>query len=194
MAGPDGDVGAEKEALRSAVLTARSTRTEAGRVDAGRLLAEYGAARWSGPQVVAAYLSFGSEPPTGPLLQSLVASEVEVLVPVVDGNRLDWARYDPAGTPAPGSLGIPEPTGPRRGADALLTAAVILVPALAVDRRGNRLGRGRGYYDRALAGVTAPVVAVVYDEELLEAVPVAPHDHRVDAILTPSGWVDVTGA
>ncbi len=72
----------------------------------------------------------------------------------------------------------------------------MLVPALAAGRDGVRLGQGGGFYDRALADLPPHpegplVVAVVHDDELLAAgeVPSAPHDRRVDAVLTPSGWV-----
>ncbi|MFD0819548.1 5-formyltetrahydrofolate cyclo-ligase, partial [Micromonospora zhanjiangensis] len=69
------------------------------------------------------------------------------------------------------------------------TAELIVVPALAVDRTGVRLGRGGGSYDRALArcGPAALTVALVYDEELIEHVPAQPHDRRVRAVVTPSG-------
>ena len=65
---------------------------------------------------------------------------------------------------------------------------LVVVPALAVDRRGNRLGRGAGFYDRALAGSRpATVVAVIYDDELLDTVPAEAHDVPVHAVLTPAG-------
>src|SRR5574342_704374 len=84
---------------------------------------------------------------------------------------LDWAAYD-----GPGSLTtarFPQPTGPRLGPDAIRSADLVLVPALAVDRRRMRLGRGGGSYDRVLARVAAgvPVVALLYDGELCEHVP-----------------------
>jgi 5-formyltetrahydrofolate cyclo-ligase len=69
----------------------------------------------------------------------------------------------------------------------LAQAAIVVVPALSVDRRGNRLGRGRGYYDRALSDLAGSVVAVVYDDELIDEVPAEPHDRRVDAVLQPRG-------
>jgi 5-formyltetrahydrofolate cyclo-ligase len=69
---------------------------------------------------------------------------------------------------------------------------VVLVPALAVDRRGRRLGRGGGYYDRTLASLAGPAYAVVYDDEVVEEVPVEPHDVAVAGALTPSGLVVMT--
>jgi 5-formyltetrahydrofolate cyclo-ligase len=80
------------------------------------------------------------------------------------------------------------------GPTAIGTAEVVVVPALAVDRNGLRLGRGRGYYDRALrhARPDAVLVALVFDEEFLDEVPAEPHDHRVTAVVTPSGgWQDL---
>jgi 5-formyltetrahydrofolate cyclo-ligase len=67
---------------------------------------------------------------------------------------------------------------------------LVLVPALAVDHRGNRLGKGRGFYDRFLAGFSGPCYAVVFDEELLEDVPVDSHDRRVSGVVTPSRTFD----
>jgi 5-formyltetrahydrofolate cyclo-ligase len=66
---------------------------------------------------------------------------------------------------------------------------LVLVPALAVDHSGVRLGKGGGYYDRALSLSTGPVVAVVRDEEFVPSLPAEPHDVRVDAVLTPGRGV-----
>jgi 5-formyltetrahydrofolate cyclo-ligase len=71
-----------------------------------------------------------------------------------------------------------------------------VVPALAVDHRGARLGRGGGYYDRALshARPDATLVAVLFDDELVDHLPAEPHDRPVDAVVTPSaGWQAVGG-
>jgi 5-formyltetrahydrofolate cyclo-ligase len=124
------------------------------------------------------------------LLDALRAAGVRVLLPVVTGERLDWATYDGEGALAEGPLGLAEPSGHRLGSDALAAADVVLVPALAVDRSGHRLGRGRGYYDRALAAVSVPVIAVVFDDDVIDDVPVEAHDRDVDGRLTPSGYYD----
>jgi 5-formyltetrahydrofolate cyclo-ligase len=124
------------------------------------------------------------------LLDALRAAGVRVLLPVITGERLDWATYDGEGGLAAGPLGLLEPTGQRLGSDALSAADVILVPALAVDRSGGRLGRGRGYYDRALAAVSVPVIAVVFDDDVIDDVAIEAHDRRVDGRLTPSGYYD----
>jgi 5-formyltetrahydrofolate cyclo-ligase len=173
------------------VATARRTaRTAEERVAAGAALAHHGLAAWAGVGCLAAYVGVGTEPPTLPLLDALCTAGVRVLLPVITGEQLDWAAYDGVGSLAEGPLGLAEPAGPRLGSAALLEAEVVLVPALAVDARGHRLGRGRGYYDRALESVTAPVVAVVYDDDVIDDVPVEAHDRNVDGRLTPSGYYD----
>jgi 5-formyltetrahydrofolate cyclo-ligase len=137
---------------------------------------------------VACYLSMPAEPGTGPLIAGLLARGTEVVVPISrDDHTLDWVAYDPAAPVVTSSLGIPEPGGPRLGAGALLECAVVIVPALAVDHAGHRLGRGAGYYDRALSGVSAPLCALVFTHELLPEVPHEPHDVPVGMAVTPSG-------
>jgi 5-formyltetrahydrofolate cyclo-ligase len=142
---------------------------------------------------VAAYVPVGTEPGSLELLDALRAGDRQVLVPVVrrDGE-LDWAEYD--GELRPGPLGLREPAGRRLGPGALAGVDVVLAPALAADRRGNRLGRGAGYYDRALTRVarTVPVAVLLHDGELLGEVPVEPHDRPVTAAVTPAlGWVEL---
>lgn len=141
---------------------------------------------------VASYVSVGSEPGTRHLLDVLAARGVLVLVPVVLADReLDWAEYDGPGDLEPAAHGLLEPAGGRLGVDAVRRADVVLVPALAADHDGARLGKGGGYYDRALTHVHPPtlVCALVHDHELLPdgaTVPTEPHDRRVDAVVTPT--------
>lgn len=107
------------------------------------------------------------------------------LLPVLlsDGS-LDWAAYE--GQLVTGRGGLQEPPGPRLGVDAVSACDVVLVPALLVDRRGHRLGRGGGSYDRALPRTTGLRIALLHDGELVDEVPVEPHDVRVHAAVTPS--------
>jgi 5-formyltetrahydrofolate cyclo-ligase len=179
-----------KQSQRAAASVRRAARLLEQRQAAGEALSRHGLAAFSGVGCVAAYLGVGTEPPTQPLLDALRAAGVRVLLPVIAGERLDWATYYGEGALAEGPLGLAEPTGRRLGSDALSAADVVLVPALAVDRSGHRLGRGRGYYDRALAAVTVPVIAVVFDDDVIDDVPVEAHDRDVDGRLTPSGYYD----
>lgn len=138
--------------------------------------------------VVAAYVSGSDEPATADLIAALRASGVRVLLPVVRPDLdLDWSVDD--GTrrrgEGPGAL---EPGGARLGRPALAAADVVVVPALAVDARGRRLGQGGGSYDRALARIRpgALVVALLHDDELVTGeVPVAGHDRAVHVVVTP---------
>ncbi|MGJ9411399.1 5-formyltetrahydrofolate cyclo-ligase [Aeromicrobium sp. CF4.19] len=175
--------------LRERLLAARSARSTSQREAvaqalAWHLLAEPVVARAGS---VAAYRSMAAEPGTQPLLAELLARGTRVLVPVVDEHGLDWVRHDPDDPTERSSIGVEEPSGPRLGRAALLEVDVVIVPALAVDHAGRRLGRGAAYYDRALGEVRAPVVALVHADELLPEVPAEPHDVPVTMAATESG-------
>ena len=185
---------AAKVALRDQVLTARRRRSlteaaEAASALRDRLLATPEVRRAA---TVAAYVSIGTEPGTGLLLDALVAAGKRVLLPVLlpDGD-LDWAVYAGPQSLAPASLGLLEPVGPRLGVDAIGTADVVLVPGVAVSADGMRLGRGGGSYDRALGRVPVGTFTCVllYEDEVGVPVPVEPHDRPVGWAATPAGVV-----
>ena len=140
-------------------------------------------------QCVATYLSMDTEPPTWQFADLLRERGVRVLTPLVrPGRRLEWAEYAGPDRLRTAAYGISEPATPPLGVDAVRDAEVIVLPALAVDRGGHRLGRGAGYYDRALA-YASPVaarIAVVYDDELLAHVPSEAHDQPVHLAVTPT--------
>ncbi|MBB5962660.1 5-formyltetrahydrofolate cyclo-ligase [Planomonospora venezuelensis] len=145
--------------------------------------------------LVACYWSVGAEPATHGLVFALWKHGATVMLPVLrPDDDLDWAVYDGPDTLAPGRFGIMEPVDARRGVDAIRTAALVIVPALAVDRStGVRLGRGGGSYDRALArvGPNVPTVALLHEGELLDGVPAEAHDRAVRYAASPSGIVRV---
>jgi 5-formyltetrahydrofolate cyclo-ligase len=137
---------------------------------------------------VCCYLPVGSEPGSVELVTGLAGQGRRVLLPVVVGAApLDWAIFDGVGSLAPGPFGLREPAGPRLGASAIGTASLVLVPALAVDLAGRRIGKGGGHYDRSLPLVRAgvPLVAVVRDDEVVDELPAEPHDVPMTAALTP---------
>ena len=171
--------------LRSRVVAARERRSDADLALAGDAIAAHGGAAWGRLQCVAAYAGTGGEPPTRALIDGLADAGVRVLLPIIDGDHLRWATYQGWRSLQPASFGIPQPSVDD---DQQLAAAdSVIAPALAVDRSGHRLGRGRGYYDRALREVDpAAVVAIVFDDEVVDAVPVDPHDRPVGAVLTPT--------
>lgn len=136
---------------------------------------------------VAAYVPVGSEPGSVGLLDQLRSRGVRILLPIVAGRELDWAAYDAALRPGPWEL--IEPAGTPLGIDALADADAVLVPAVAVDRRGTRLGRGAGFYDRALrhARPGAPLLALLHDGELLDdELPAESHDVPMTGAITPA--------
>ena len=181
--------GAGKSALRERSLAVRSARPEAERTAASAAIVGTLLQRLATVRAFAAYVPEETEPGHGRLPAAYTQLGARVLLPVVPpaGSELAWAVD--TGQLAPGRFGLLEPVGPRLGPTALSTADVIVVPALAVARDGMRLGRGGGYYDRALrhARPDAVVVALVFDDEFVEELPSEPHDHRVDAVVTPSG-------
>lgn len=141
---------------------------------------------------VCAYVPIGTEPGSLALVEFLAGLSTTVLLPVArfdaDGapTPLRWGRYRPGGlVDAP--PGLREPSPPWLAPEAVADAAVVLVPALAVDRTGVRLGRGAGFYDRslALADPAARLVAVVRDDELVDRLPADPHDVKMSHALTP---------
>jgi 5-formyltetrahydrofolate cyclo-ligase len=187
-----GSAAAAKAELRARVRAARASRSAADRILAGEQIRDIvlSLPELSTASVVAAYAVVGGEPDTRPLLAALLGRGVRVLLPVQrDDGDLDWATYDGPDALTAGPHGIAEPSSARLGRDAIATASVVAVPALAVDRAGRRLGQGGGFYDRALrrADPAALTVAVVYDDELLDVVPADPHDRAIGAAVTPSG-------
>lgn len=140
------------------------------------------AAGLSAGDVATAYVAFDHEPPTAGLLAALASRGLTVLVPItLPDFDLDWARADdPALTPL--------------GVHAIAQARLLLIPGLAVDHTGTRLGQGGGCYDRALPrrrpGV--PVTVLLHPGECAAtALPADPHDVRVDRVLTADGVHDL---
>jgi 5-formyltetrahydrofolate cyclo-ligase len=150
-------------------------------------------------RAVAAYVSVGREPGTLPLLDALHARGVRVLLPVLlPDDDLDWAEYGGPDALVPAGRGLREPAGPRLGPEAVTGVDAVLLPGLAVDFGGMRLGRGGGSYDRVLArlaaaGVRPALLVLLYDGEVVPYLPREPHDRAVDAAVTPSGVRRFTG-
>lgn len=163
---------AAKSELRARLLAARAGLTPDQIVTARAAVRSHVLSRFTGSRRVAAYRPLRTEPGSVELLDAFDS----VIVPLLLGDRdLDWT---------------PWPSGPPLGVEAIAGVDVVLVPALAVSDSGVRLGRGGGSYDRALARVPAgvPVVALLYDGEILPEVPAEAWDVPVSGAITPSGW------
>jgi len=178
-----------KARLRRSLLEARrevadTPGTVAALTRAVLALPEVGVA-----DTVAAYWALPGEPPTAPLIAALRQRGRRVLLPVLRPNGdLDWGAYEGTRSLASAARGLAEPVGKRLGPEAIGGADVVVVPGLAVGADGTRLGRGGGSYDRVLTRVGPPtlVVCLLWDGELLDVVPTAPHDRPVDVAVTPT--------
>ncbi|MFF8906652.1 5-formyltetrahydrofolate cyclo-ligase [Streptomyces olivaceoviridis] len=189
----------DKRAFRRELLGVRNRLTADDVRVAGRALAEraLGLPELVRGHTVAAYVSVGSEPGTLALMDALRGRGVRVLLPaLLPDNDLDWGEYAGPDSLARvrhgGKMALFEPSGPRLGPDAVTDADVVLLPGLAVDARGMRLGRGGGSYDRVLArleraGARPRLVVLLYDTEVVARVPAEAHDKPVHAVVTPSG-------
>ena len=193
-----------KAALRVDLIAARqqrpaTTRLESDRARTGLVLA---ALRDVEPSVIALYLSVPPhaprpEPGTIELATALWTLGHQILAPVLSptpsGPRHDpdWAWFTGPADLRPGLCGIPEPTGPALGAEAIVQADLVLASALGATRDGRRLGVGGGWFDRALPlrRPGTPVWVLLDDDEVLDDLPSEPHDEAVDALVLPSGVV-----
>jgi 5-formyltetrahydrofolate cyclo-ligase len=179
----------DKTALRARVAAARSARTEAQRAQDRTAIREHvlagcRAGRVRPGDLIAAYEPLRTEPGSTELLTELDEAGYRLIVPVTLADRdLDWSSWSGSGR-----------AEARLGPGAIAAAALVLVPAFAVDPTGNRLGRGGGSYDRALARLPAgtPVAALLYSDELVPEVPVESWDLPVNSVVTPDGWRDLT--
>jgi 5-formyltetrahydrofolate cyclo-ligase len=189
-----------KTQVRAQILAARRSLSQQIRDREAAALAGHLAALVSPGMTVCAYVPVGAEPGTEAMLDDVVARGATVLLPVAredtDGTPLplQWGRYLRARLVA-APFGLREPPSPWLPADAVAAAAVVLIPALAVDRTGARVGRGAGYYDRTLplADPAASLIAVVRDDELVDRLPSEPHDVPMTHALTPGRGLVAVG-
>lgn len=175
----------QKTELRKQVLAGRDQGHNCGHSHS-QLLIDYS---WElRAKTIACYISFGDEPSTNVFLRHCQLNEkVELYVPRVSGDSLEWVLFDEDQARHP--LGMSEPVG---DAVSLTEVDLMVVPALSLDRDGNRLGRGKGFYDRALSSIEAKkIIALVHDDELVDSVPVEGHDFKIDAICTCSELLQV---
>jgi 5-formyltetrahydrofolate cyclo-ligase len=186
---------ASKAALREQLVAARVGVADDVRAAEARMLSEHLEPMVSSGSTVCAYVPVGTEPGSVDMLAMLLRRSGRVLLPIArttgPGNKgmplpLRWGEYRP-GALVPGLWGLLEPPEPALPESAVAEAALVIVPALAVDRRGARLGRGRGFYDRSLDGrdQQARLVAMVRDVEFVDELPAEPHDVPMTHVITP---------
>jgi 5-formyltetrahydrofolate cyclo-ligase len=175
----------QKKRLRAEMRLRRASMT---RPDAGAKAAAHLFKHILRPgDAVAVFWSIGDELDTTLLRDDLIKAGHDVALPVVvgRGKPLALRRWHPGDPMQAGPFGIREPL-PSAPA---LTPSLIVVPLLAVDRRGYRLGYGGGYYDRTIAAQPAArTVGWGYQGQVIDAVPAGPTDRRVQAVVTETGW------
>ena len=142
-----------------------------------------------GARSISCFLSIPSEPGPRDFVAGAVARGIRVLLPITrkDG-LLDWIVATPDGDITEGMFGLPEPVGEVLGPIAVNDVDLMVIPAAAIDRRGMRLGWGRGFFDKTIGSMERcpPVYAVVYDSEVLDEVPSDRHDQPVTGVVTPT--------
>lgn len=178
------DVRARMEALTPARRAAASAQARA-------LLAQQ--TRWKTAQSILFFAPTPDELDVWPLLAEALANGKTAALPRYDAPTQSYRACrieNPAEDLEAGRFGIREPT-PRCAAGRLEWLDLILVPGVAFDLYGRRLGRGKGFYDRLLAAVRGTTCGVAFDEQLVPEVPVEPHDARLNCLLTPTRWLEV---
>lgn len=189
MDNPDGGGDAtHKAALRAQALASRNALGAADRAAAADSIAARAGKILEAlrPATVALYLPIGSECATAPLMATAVALGVVLGLPaVVDQATLVFRRYRPGDRLVPGGFGTraPEALAP------LVQPDVVVVPVVAFDRRGARLGYGRGHYDRAItalreAGQNPLLLGIAFSVQEVEPIPAEPHDVHLDWVVT----------
>ena len=172
------DFGAEKQAIRKQLLAARQQNPKPADFSlfALELLQSH-------PGLVASYFSTETEPETSAINQHL-ANLGRLVLPAIQSSSLVWKKPESL---IPSQFGIMAPVGPSVSISEI---SLILAPALAVTKNGHRLGKGGGYYDRALEKFSGDVYAIVFEREVLHSLPVEDHDRQIQGAITETGLRD----
>lgn len=165
------DVSAAKEELRSQLLPLRPYSSDG----LSENIIEF--AKAHSFRSIGSYMPMKTEPNLTDFNIWASTNGIELWFPKINGDDLLWGNADFQ----LGKFGINEPTN----GGVLPAIDLVLVPSLAIDKAGNRLGKGKGFYDRALANFSGTKVGVVFEEEILESLPTEPHDLTVTAAITP---------
>lgn len=177
---------AAREQLRKLTSEERESASETIRA---RLTAS---AHWQNAQAILLFASRQDEPDIWALATNALEAGKRVAFPryVAASDTYEAAEIlNPTQDVVTGKFGVLEPKPDSKVAD-LKRLDLVLVPGLAFDRHGYRLGRGKGFYDRLLAAVSGWTCGVAFDAQLVSTLPVEPHDVPLNCILTPTHWLE----
>jgi len=180
----------EKKRLREGILRALRRMPFAEYADKSSVLEN----RFlSSPEFISAdsllvYAAFDREPETRKIIRTAMALGKRVFVPRVECREICVCKLTSMGELAPGAFGIHEPPAEAKCEDHEFD--IIVVPGLAFDKAGHRLGRGGGFYDRLLKKLGGMRIGLAFDEQVLEGVPNEAHDVLMDKIFTNSQVVE----
>jgi 5-formyltetrahydrofolate cyclo-ligase len=187
----------QKAALRTQICAVLKQMSPAGRETASRKACALLESQplWHEAQSVLFYAPMPEELDVWPLLERALAVGKTVLLPRFLPEQNEYAAChirDPVKDLRTGKFGIREP---RDSCERILLKRLdlLLVPGIAFDLEGHRLGRGRGFYDRLLAVLQGPACGVAFDQQIVAVIPREPHDMRLNCILTPTRWQCGTG-
>lgn len=184
----------EKDSLRRLMLDRRSALSEDFQVSAAKAIEErlFSRVDWRDDSPIGLYWAVRGEVPTRGIFQRLTREGVSVCLPRLDLEGLEFAGVRSEADLSAGAWGIlaPDPKLPVVPVDRL---GAILIPGVAFDLRGGRLGWGKGYFDRLLRGYHGKRWALAYDFQVLEKIPTDAHDEGVDGIFTESRMIEVGG-
>ena len=186
------DVAEQKSALRAEIRERRAQQTDADRFESAGLFTHYlrRLVDETEARSLCCFVPMSTEPDTRKFISWAHGEGIRVLLPISrEDGLLDWVESSAEAELTLSHVGVPEPAGERLGPDAAADVDLMLIPAAAVDVHGNRLGWGRGYFDRALSGLSKrpDTYAVVFEGEVLPEVPTEDHDHPITGWVTPNG-------
>jgi 5-formyltetrahydrofolate cyclo-ligase len=186
---------AEKTALRNRIRALLAAMTPPFRVEASNLVTALLVKQriWKDAQSVLVYAPLPQELDIWPLVTIALGEGKTVALPRYipkDKTYVVCPIADPANDLQIGKFGIREPA-PHCLSVAISRLDFVMVPGVAFDLHGRRLGRGRGFYDQILKAVSGKTCGIAFDEQIVETVPVEPHDILVKSILTPTRWLEV---
>lgn len=175
-----------KPSLRQYVRALKKERTAAQLAAMSEEITDrvLASAWWQKAGTLLLYYPLADEVDVRPLIKEAFESGKRVLLPVCKGEELELHLYEGEGSLRKGAFGIMEPTGPLFAPEDYSKIEFAIVPGMAFDRAGHRLGRGKGYYDRLLPKLKeAKLTGICFPFQLVDEVPAEPHDISVQEVI-----------